>query len=196
MGSRPALRATTRRLAFHAACVACTLGLVGLLAAPGARAGAAEPGPKGDDAASTLSRTLHFDTIHFSLRWPAAGAGMLEIVPAGLQNDNQPIQRPIDGTLRDATIADIDADGSPELYVVVDGPHGKQQLLVWVANRRRSLSEAVVIGGDGEPGGGGRWRIGDGGLHRHDAKGEVRYRLRPGEAAWRIEPANDSRHPH
>lgn len=187
--SSPASPARSGRGTRHAASAARALGLAVLMAAATGLAGETTRSPGAGDASATASRELDLDGVYVALRWPTSGEGTLEIVPRGLLRDNQPIQRTIDGVLHDATLADIDADGSPELYVMVDGPQGGQ-LLAWVANRRRSLSEAVVIGSDGEPGGRGRWRVAADGLHRQHATGDVPYRLRPGEATWRLEPAD------
>ena len=68
---------------------------------------------------------------------------MLTIVPAGLEIDNSPIVRTIDGTVTGAEVGDINADGSPEIYVYVisagSGSYGS--LVAYSANRRKSLSE-------------------------------------------------------
>ena len=40
----------------------------------------------------------------------------LEIIPSGLETDNRSISRQIDGTVTAAEVADLNADGSPEIY--------------------------------------------------------------------------------
>ena len=70
----------------------------------------------------------------------------LEIIPTGLKIDNRPISREIDGTVTGAEVADLNGDGSPEIYVFVtsagSGSYGS--LVAYSANRRKSLSEIAL----------------------------------------------------
>ncbi len=70
----------------------------------------------------------------------------LRIVPAGLEIDNSTIVRKIDGTVTGAEVADLNGDGSPEIYVYVtsagSGSYGS--LVAYSANRRKSLSEIYL----------------------------------------------------
>jgi len=70
----------------------------------------------------------------------------LHIVPAGLEIDNSPIVRTINGTVTGAEVADLNVDGSPEIYVYVtsagSGSYGS--LLAYSVNRRKSLSEIYL----------------------------------------------------
>ncbi len=70
----------------------------------------------------------------------------LTIVPDGLEIDNAPIERKIDGTVRGLEVADLNVDGSPEIYVYVvsagSGSYGS--LVAYAANRRKSLSEIYL----------------------------------------------------
>jgi hypothetical protein len=72
-----------------------------------------------------------------------ASVNTLEIAPSGLEGDNRPISRQIDGTVTGAEVADLNVDGSPEIYVYVtaagSGSYGS--LVAYAANRRKSLSE-------------------------------------------------------
>ena len=79
-------------------------------------------------------------------RVTSANAGSineLKIVPSGLKADNAPIVRSIDGQVVGAEVADLDADGSPEIYIYVtsDGSGSYGSLVAYAANRRKSLSE-------------------------------------------------------
>jgi hypothetical protein len=75
-----------------------------------------------------------------------ASVNRLRIVPSGLTVDNTPIERQVDGQVVGAELADLNADGSPELYVYVraagSGSYGS--LAAYSANRRRSLSEIAL----------------------------------------------------
>lgn len=70
----------------------------------------------------------------------------LRIVPSGLTVDHTPIEREVDSQVVGAELADLNADGSPELYVYLrsagSGSYGS--LLAYSANRRRSLSEIAL----------------------------------------------------
>ncbi len=70
----------------------------------------------------------------------------LTIMPDGLEIDHAPIVREIDGTVRGVETADLNVDGSPELYVYVvsagSGSYGS--LVAYAANRRKSLSEIYL----------------------------------------------------
>lgn len=75
-----------------------------------------------------------------------ASLNRLRIVPSGLAVDNTPIERQVDGQVIGAELADLNADGSPELYVYLrsagSGSYGS--LVAYSANRRRSLSEIAL----------------------------------------------------
>ncbi len=67
----------------------------------------------------------------------------LTIAPSGLRIDNTPIVRSIAGQIVRAELADINADGSPEVYVYIalTGPAPRASLVAYSANKRKSLSE-------------------------------------------------------
>lgn len=58
----------------------------------------------------------------------------LTVTPAGLEADNTPIEMDVAGLITRSEVADINADGSPELYVYgFDGT--SQTVLAWSANK-------------------------------------------------------------
>jgi hypothetical protein len=94
-----------------------------------------------------FTRTLELQGIRFGISCANdASANTLQIVPAGLETDNSPIVRSINGTVTGAEVADLNVDGSPEIYVYVtsvgSGSHGS--LVAYSANRRKSLSEIYL----------------------------------------------------
>jgi hypothetical protein len=94
-----------------------------------------------------LRSGLSLQGVRFQLSSPnVASINELKIVPTGLSRDNTPIVRTIDGQVSGAEVADLDADGSPELYVYVhsagSGSYGS--LVGYAANKRRSLSEIAL----------------------------------------------------
>lgn len=131
-------RATARRLAglLGAACAAFFV--AGAQAQPRAEA----PQPRAE-APQPFAQGLELQGIGFQVSSPNALSGnTVRIVPSGLQNDNTPVLMPVAGQVVGAEVADLDVDGSPELYVYVrgPGPELRGSLLAVSANRRKSLS--------------------------------------------------------
>jgi hypothetical protein len=95
----------------------------------------------------SFDRTLELQGIRFRVTSANEGSvNTLHIVPAGLEIDNSPIERTINRTVTGAEVADLNADGSPEIYVYVtsagSGSYGS--LVAYAANRRKSLSEIYL----------------------------------------------------
>ncbi len=90
-----------------------------------------------DETLSLQDITFHVvATNHGSLN-------QLTITPSGLAISNRVLKQVIDGTVTDAEIADINADGSPEIYVYVNsaGSGAYGSLVAYSANNKKSLSE-------------------------------------------------------
>jgi hypothetical protein len=104
--------------------------------------------PEGVPATGTMfDRTLELQGIRFHVTCANQGSvNTLQIVPAGLEIDNSPIVRTINGTVTGAEVSDLNADGSPEIYICVtdagSGSYGS--LVAYAANRRKSLSEIYL----------------------------------------------------
>jgi hypothetical protein len=100
----------------------------------------------GDKATEASPRPPTTTSTAFDRTLSLQGSGSintLHIVPSGLAIDNSPIEREIDGTVTGAEIADLNADGSPEIYVYItsagSGSYGS--LVAYSVNRGKSLSE-------------------------------------------------------
>ena len=67
----------------------------------------------------------------------------LTITPTGLSEVNDVISREIDGSVTNAEIGDINADGSPEIYVWVNsaGSGSYATPIGYAANKNKSMSE-------------------------------------------------------
>jgi len=94
-----------------------------------------------------FDRTLELQGVRFHVTCANDGpSSTLQIIPAGLEIDNSPIVRTIEGAVTGAEVADLNGDGSPEVYVFVTstqgGLHGT--LVAYSANRRKSLSEVYL----------------------------------------------------
>ena len=157
--------------------------------------------------ASVLSNTLELQGIRFLVTCANEGSqNELQIQPSGLEHDNSPIVRTIDGTATGAEVADLNADGSPEIYVYVtsagSGSYGS--VVAYAANRKKSLSEIYLpplsedkkaaqgyMGHDQFAVLAGRlgrrfpiYRPGDTNAAPTGGTRRVQYRLVPGEASW------------
>jgi hypothetical protein len=108
---------------------------------------AAEAKPAAPVAAAAFEKTLELQGVRFQVSCPnASSTNKLTITPSGLANDNAPIVRDVDGTVRGAEVADLNVDGSPEIYIYVtsagSGSYGS--LVAYSANNRKSLSEVYL----------------------------------------------------
>ncbi len=98
-------------------------------------------------AAGGFDQVLELQGIAFHVTSPNEGSiNQLEIIPSGLEIDNTVIKREIDGTVTGAEVADLNADGSPEIYVYINsagsGTYGS--LVAYSSNNRKSLSEIYL----------------------------------------------------
>jgi hypothetical protein len=140
--------------------------------------------------------------ITFQVFSPNTRSGnTLTVTPAGLEADNTPIEMDVAGLITRTEVADINADGSPELYVYgFDGT--SQTVLAWSANKKKSLSQISLP--DLDPAqskgyrGGDDYAVVEGILARRfpiypDDQPEskptgklrqIQYKLHPGEAGW------------
>ena len=94
-----------------------------------------------------FDRLLELDGIRFRVTCRTNGpTTILRITPSGLERANSPIERTIDGYVTGAEVADLDADGSPEIYVYLAsaGNVSAGSLVAYSANRRRSLGEIYL----------------------------------------------------
>jgi len=162
---------------------------------------------------SSFDKVLKFQGITFHVQATNKGSlNQLTITPRGLSIINNVIKKEIDGSVTGAEVADINADGSPEIYVYVtsagSGAYGS--LVAYSANNRKSLSEIYLapleddkknsVGYMGHD----KFSIIENSFARRfpvynegDAnccpKGGIRqlqYRLVPGEATWQLTLVN------
>ena len=97
--------------------------------------------PKGFD------KKLSLQGVSFHVSCPDTGSiNRLRIQPEGLKNNNTVIEREIEGSVTNAEVADLNVDGSPELYVYVtsagSGSYGS--LVAYAANKGKSLTEIYM----------------------------------------------------
>ncbi len=158
-----------------------------------------------------FNKTITLQGISFHVTSANQGSlNMLRIVPKGLKGDNQPIEKEVEGTVTGAEVADLNADGSPEIYVYVtsagSGSHGS--LVAYSANNRKSLSDIYLpsLQGDAKASKGymghDEFRVVESSLVRRfpvygdkdtNAKPtggtrQIQYKLKAGEAGWVLKP--------
>ena len=123
----------------------CMLLAAGLLGGCSHFHRAAEEQPKPTGA--TFEQALEFQGIRFRVTATAEGTGnVVRVEPAGLEIDNSAMERTLEGRVTGAEAADLNVDGSPEIYVYVAGPDklAKGALVAYSANKRKSLSEIYL----------------------------------------------------
>ena len=90
-----------------------------------------------------FDKVLKLQGISFHVQATNEGSlNQLTITPSGLEIVNDVMKQEIDGSVTGAEVADINADGSPEIYVYVtsagSGSYGS--LVAYSANNKKSLS--------------------------------------------------------
>lgn len=111
--------------------------------ADGTATPAAQSSATDEATMGAFDRTLELHGVTFRVTSPNSGSlNQVTVTPAGLEIDNSPLIAEADGTVTGAEIADLNADGSPELYIYVtsagSGSYGS--LLAYGANNKKSLS--------------------------------------------------------
>jgi hypothetical protein len=164
---------------------------------------ATTPAPGAVDAsANAFRKTLELQGIRFDV---VDGAGRVTVTPAGLEISNEAVDSAVDGRVVDAEVADLDADGSPEIYVYVQGSDAASMgsVVAWASNKRKSLSQITMVALEDDPALAAGYRGGDAFTvienrlgRRFPVTGEdgrpsgvlrqIAYRLAPGEAGWRL----------
>jgi hypothetical protein len=153
--------------------------------------------PRGAPPPPAFNRTLSLQGIRFVVESPNLQAGNhVRISAQGLANGSRTIDRELHGPVIGADVADLDADGSPEIYVHAGGS-GRATLVAYATSRRAAMDDiylppledasGAAIGFVGPE----RFEIvGTSLLRRFPVAGgktrQLRYRLHAGEAGWRL----------
>ena len=135
-----------------------------------------------------------------------SSASTLTINPSGLAIDNSAMTKEVDGHVVLAEVADLNVDGSPEIYVYVQsaGSGSYASLVAYSANKKKSLSEIYLppITDDPRAAKGYRghdefrvvestlvrrfpvYREGDTNVKPTGGTRQIQYKLAAGEAGW------------
>lgn len=98
-------------------------------------------------AAAGFDQKLELQGITFHVSCPNdSSAPTLTITPSGLAIDTSPMTKQLDGHVVLAEVADLNVDGSPEIYVYAQsaGSGSYASLVAYSANRKKSLSEIYL----------------------------------------------------
>jgi hypothetical protein len=196
--------------------VIAAIALLSLIAAcsrqpePPASPVAREPAPTAqstsevEPAEVSFAQVLEVQGVTFNVVSPnAAASNTVTVSTTGLEVDNSAWSQEVDGIVTGAEVADLNGDGSPEVYVYVRsaGADAKGSVVAYVANNRKSLSMAFMAPLSDTPGAADGYRgqdefaVLEGVLGRrfpiHDEAGvptsrirQLQYTLNAGEAGW------------
>jgi hypothetical protein len=97
--------------------------------------------------AGGFSQKLESSGLNFTISSPNKVEGnTVTIKPHGLKNGDAPITQSVEGLVTMAEIADLNGDGSPELFVYTTSPgsgsYGKAY--AWASNGKKSLTEIFI----------------------------------------------------
>lgn len=160
-------------------------------------------------AIEAYDQTLILQGVSFRVQCGnAASENILTLTPSGLEIDNSPITVDVDGIVTGAEVADLNADGSPEVYIYVtsagSGSYGS--LAAWSTNNRKSVSMINLpeitedpVSGKGYMGHDAFvvaeqylvrsfpiYREGDFNAAPSGGTRQIQYQLEPGEATWQL----------
>jgi len=86
------------------------------------------------------SKILSLNNISFEIK---ASRNLVTIQPKGYTIDNSIITKPIEGTITNTEIGDLNSDGFPEImiYITSDGSGSYGSLIGFSSNKNKSMSE-------------------------------------------------------
>lgn len=102
--------------------------------------------PSGGDPSKPFAKTLELQGITFVVECDNGGStNTLKITPKGLEGSNEPIEKEVNGGVTGAEVADLNVDGSPEIYVYSSSLSlGFGSVIGYAANNKKSLSEISI----------------------------------------------------
>ena len=157
-----------------------------------------------------FDQKLELQGVTFHVTCPNdSSAPTVTITPSGLAVDNSAMKQEADGQVVGAEVADLNVDGSPEIYVYVQsaGSGSYGSLVAFSANKKKSLSDIYLPPVAEDPtlskGYMGHdefavvestlvqrfpiYREGDANAQPSGKTRQIQYRLKPGEAGWVLE---------
>ena len=98
-------------------------------------------------AGGAYDKKLELQGITFHVTCPNKGSlNRLTIIPAGLTGENRKIEVEVDGTVTGGEVGDLNADGSPEIYVYTQsaGSGSYGSVIAYSSNKKKSLSPVTL----------------------------------------------------
>jgi hypothetical protein len=173
----------------------------GKSAATGKASKTAQASKTGGAQAATggYAKELSLQGITFKVSCPNEGSvNQVTVVPSGLLGKNTAVVAEVDGSAMGAEVADLNGDGSPEIYVFTQsaGSGSYGSVIGYAANKKTSLSQVTFpeLGDNAKASAGyaghdefavvedrlmRRFKVAGGGTTR-----QIQYRLEAGEAGW------------
>ena len=150
-------------------------------------------------ATGGYAKELSLQGITFKVSCPNEGSvNQVTVVPSGLLGKNTAVVAEVDGSVMGAEVADLNGDGSPEIYVFTQsaGSGSYGSVIGYAANKKTSLSQVTFpeLGDNAKASAGyaghdefavvedrlmRRFKVAGGGTTR-----QIQYRLEAGEAGW------------
>ena len=172
---------------------------------------ACTPGSTGEETVQTSNKgfeeSISLQGVSFLIQCPNQGSiNTLTITPSGLEGKNEPIILKIEGSVTNAEVEDLDANGFPEIYVYVRGARSGSygSLIAYACNQKKSLTPIFLpdlmedkVNAKGYMGHD-QFAVGEGALlrrfplyHQADSNNkpsgktrQLQYKLKAGEAGW------------
>lgn len=154
------------------------------------------------EPSTAFEKSITLQDITFNISSPnTATDNTLTVTPAGLSSDNSPQKTDLPAKVTGAEVADLNADGFPEIYIYTQDDRNRAGLIAWSSNKNKSISQISLPDlGDAAKGyrGGDEFAVMEGILARRfpiypqdntqtEPTGKIRqlqYKLHPGEASW------------
>ena len=104
--------------------------------------------PRQTDVSNTeFNKQLSLHNVQFDVKASNDGSiNQLTITPSGLEISNDEINKEIDGSVTGAEVADLNNDGSPEIYVFINsaGSGSYGSLVAYSVNNMKSMTEIYL----------------------------------------------------
>lgn len=102
----------------------------------------------GSAHAASFKKTVDLQGVTFSISSTNGGSlTPVTIDITGLEGGSQQIKREIEGVITDAEVADLNSDGSPEIYIYAtsagSGSYGS--VIAYATNKKKSFSEIFMV---------------------------------------------------
>ncbi len=93
------------------------------------------------EPAAPFEKSETLQGITFKASSPNSLPNTLTITPSGLEGDNTPINLEVAGLVKGMEVGDLNADGSPEIYIYLTAANKHGQVIAYSANKKKSLSQ-------------------------------------------------------